>query len=262
MYIASWNVAGWLTTVRHIKASHKSVESWLQQHNFDVLCLQEVKTNDRNIEQQPLEHVAAPLCFDSFWAPSRVRNAKGGFSGLAGVATFVRKGLCDHANRNILDDGGPLDLEGRCLLTCVGSLAIFNVYIPNDGLFSVNLPLKLKVLRALRAAMGRMRAQGFSVVLCGDLNLTYRAHDLCPGDRRVDIAECLRLGALPEADPERQRFASELPTVAAMCSELSSAWGVLDAMLASRRAEEVEVYVPSQKRKETKWRIFADVTWS
>ena len=30
-------------------------------------------------------------------------------------------------------------------MTCIGDVAIFNVYIPNDGPFSVNLPLKLKV---------------------------------------------------------------------------------------------------------------------
>ena len=194
MYIASWNVAGWLTTVRHIKANHGSVDSWLGRHAFDVLCLQEVKTNDRNLEQQPHEHAVAPEGFDSFWAPSRLRNAKGGFSSMAGVATFVRKGLCQHASRNVLDGGGhdsqkyalqwlylistpmtpvfekfcrSLDNEGRCLLTCIGNVAVFNVYTPNDGAFSVNLPLKLQFLRALRSAMTRVRALGFAVVLCG-----------------------------------------------------------------------------------------------
>jgi exonuclease III len=106
MYIASWNVAGWLTTVRHIKANHGSVDAWLGRHAFDVLCLQEVKTNERNLEQKPSEHAVAPEGFDSFWAPSRLRTAKGGFSGMAGVATFVRKGLCHHASRNVLDGGG------------------------------------------------------------------------------------------------------------------------------------------------------------
>jgi exonuclease III len=60
-----------------------------------------------------------------------------------------------------------LDNEGRCLLTLISNLAVFNVYTPNDGAFSVNLPLKLQFLRALRSSMTRMRALGFAVVLCG-----------------------------------------------------------------------------------------------
>jgi len=106
LYLASWNVAGWLTTVKHVNAQHGSVGKWLERHNFDVLCLQEVKTNERQVEQSPNDHAAFAPGYDSFWAPSRLRNAKGGLSGMAGVATFVKAGCCQHASRNCLDDGG------------------------------------------------------------------------------------------------------------------------------------------------------------
>jgi len=238
MHIASWNVAGWLTTVRHVKANHGSVDAWLGRHAFDVLCLQEVKTNDRNIEQQPREHAAAPSGFDSFWAPSRLRNAKGGFAGMAGVATFVRQGLCHHASRNVLDGGGALDSEGRCILTCIGNIAVFNVYTPNDGAFSVNLPLKIAFLRALRSAMSGMRAQGFCVVLCGDLNLSYRSADVCPGDRRVDVAECLRrgqAGAAGNADP-----------VAEICAQLAEA----HSLKSQRCIERENIYSQENRQSE------------
>jgi len=259
LYIASWNVAGWLTTVKHIKANHKQVDDWFKRHDFDILCLQEVKTSDKNIENQPREHVVSPDGYDSFWAPSRLRNAKGGLSGMAGVATFIKRGLCRRAHRDALDNGGPLDQEGRCLVTYVGNFAIFNVYIPNDGSFSVNLPLKLKVLHALRHAMLSARRQGFQVILCGDLNLSYRARDVCPLDRRVDITECLRLAALIEGSPEREHFTLHHPRCFEMCQQLALAWGGVQQVLSSRRAEQVEIYVPSQNRKETKWRIFVDV---
>lgn len=106
LYLASWNVAGWLTTVKHIKTQHESVAKWLRRHDFDVLCLQEVKTNDRNLEQHPSDHAAVAEGYESFWSPSRVRNSKGGLSGMAGVATFCKAGLCQYANRNVLDNGG------------------------------------------------------------------------------------------------------------------------------------------------------------
>ena len=44
-----------------------------------------------------------------------------------------------------------------------------------------------------------------------------------------------------------------------MCAQLAASWDVCLEMLSTRRAEEVAIFVPSQNRKETKWRIFVDV---
>jgi hypothetical protein len=93
MYNASLNVAGWLKTaktVRHIKANHKSVESWLQQHNFDVLCLQEVKT----VKDQWQKHrAAAARACGTPRAASRARRASQRLCGMASATTRIATSL-------------------------------------------------------------------------------------------------------------------------------------------------------------------------
>lgn len=170
--------------------------------------------------------------------------------------------LLQGSHRNVLVLAGPLDKEGRCLLTCIGNLAIYNVYIPNDGPYSVNLAFKLQVLRALLATMTCMRNKGYKIILCGDLNLSYRTIDVCPADVRVDISECLRLAALPQDADEREHTMSQYPRCIPMCEELAAVWSSVKQILATRRAEEVEIFVPSQNRKEKKWRVFVEVASS
>ncbi|EDQ89205.1 uncharacterized protein MONBRDRAFT_37054 [Monosiga brevicollis MX1] len=68
-------------------------------------------------------------------------------------------------------------LHRSCLMFCAGTtqLALFNVYVPNDGAGSSRLPYKMKFLTALRECMGKAKAEGYFVVLVGDLNIARRA---------------------------------------------------------------------------------------
>ena len=187
--ILSWNVTSWRTTLDHIREHHKSAEKWLRGHGADVLALQEVKTNDKHLEQQP--RIFAIDGFDAFFACNTTQER----AGFDGVATFARRGLVVAADRRPL--GNPeLDHEGRCLRTDLRvplpapncerycGIALFNVYVPTSS----RPRFKLLFLRALRDAMGRTRAQGWHVVLVGDLNITRRSIDCHWSVRTVDIA--------------------------------------------------------------------------
>jgi exonuclease III len=73
VHLVSWNVAGWLQTVKHIKTWHGSVLAWLAKHKIDILCLQEVKTTSKRVmdalaEHGMLEERKDPKCeYESFW---------------------------------------------------------------------------------------------------------------------------------------------------------------------------------------------------
>ena len=43
LLLASWNVAGWETTLKYIREHYGSLEAYLDRHQIDILCLQEVK---------------------------------------------------------------------------------------------------------------------------------------------------------------------------------------------------------------------------
>ena len=45
LHIISWNVAAWATTLALIRSKHGSLSVFLQRHNCDILCLQEVRAS-------------------------------------------------------------------------------------------------------------------------------------------------------------------------------------------------------------------------
>ena len=53
LHICSYNVAGWKKTLVNIRSKHGSLESWMARHNFDILCLQEVKCTDIKLQEEP-----------------------------------------------------------------------------------------------------------------------------------------------------------------------------------------------------------------
>ena len=82
----------------------RSVEEWLNLHGVDILCLQEVKTTEKKITEQLLDHHGGPLtAYDSFWSCC----SHGDFKGFNGVATFARKGTphhlhaCEHSGKHL-----------------------------------------------------------------------------------------------------------------------------------------------------------------
>ena len=179
MYIISWNVAGWNTTMKHILKHFKDLDNYLELHKVDILCLQEVKVTDKNLSEKALQYGinnerTSDYKFDSFWS---VSSKKVGFNG---VATFVRKGLTLSANRNIFNDK-EYDSEGRCIVTFhqdnyKNKIALFNVYVPNAGMQG-RLKYKHKFLLKLRLAMSKLRQDGYKIILCGDLNISRSAID-------------------------------------------------------------------------------------
>jgi exonuclease III len=151
LYLLSFNVAGFKTCLGKMdQFVPGGFTGWMERHQADIVCLQEVKIGRKDVAAEPRKCGARAEGFDSFWA---FNDGSGGQRlGLNGVTTFVRKGLTCRANAAPLGDPA-LDGEGRCLLTDHGPFVVFNVYVPNAGGGS-RLPYKQRWLRALVAAMG------------------------------------------------------------------------------------------------------------
>ena len=48
--ILSYNCAAWSTTVERIKKHHGTLQTWLERHDVDILCLQETKVSKEDLE--------------------------------------------------------------------------------------------------------------------------------------------------------------------------------------------------------------------
>ena len=199
LHIVSFNVAGWKTTLQKINTYFGSLENWLNALQIDILCLQEVKIQKKDIDKT----LGAELeQYDSFWCAPTVKPLSDKEkklklekhvqvkNGINGVTTFVRKGMVKSANSRILDDDDFND-EGRCLLTDHGSFVVFNVYVPYSGETYGRYASKMYFYELLEKAMERQRKSGKPVILCGDLNTSSKAIDCSTLYRYIDMKKLL-----------------------------------------------------------------------
>jgi exonuclease III len=108
LLLGCWNVAGWEATLKYINLHYGSLSAFLDRHQFDILCLQEMKVTKPKI----FEHNAAAQKlgahgldgWESYWSCSP--------KGFNGCTTFVRKGLTRRADAAPLGEPA-LDAEGR-----------------------------------------------------------------------------------------------------------------------------------------------------
>jgi exodeoxyribonuclease-3 len=166
MKLVTWNVNG-------LRAVHKKgFGQWFAKEDADFICLQEIKVTREAIAE--VEELIHPEKYESAWHSAE----KAGYSGLVTYCrkepTDVRAGL-----------GFPeIDREGRWLETDFKfgrsgePVTLINSYFPNSQRDHARLPYKLDFLSKAAARMEELRANGRTVIVCGDFNIAHRDIDL------------------------------------------------------------------------------------
>jgi exodeoxyribonuclease III len=187
--IYSWNVNG-------IRAVHKKglLLPFIQQHQPDVLCLQETKAAQGQAE------IDLPQ-YTEYWNSA----TKKGYSGTAiftrNLPIKVINGLPDDIIKNhkiIVDAYGDPNAEGRVIAAEYDQFYVVTVYTPNakDDLSRVPLrhqgwdPAFLDYCKRLEATK--------PVVFCGDLNVAHTPDDLARPKQNI--------GKKGFTDEEREGF--------------------------------------------------------
>jgi exodeoxyribonuclease-3 len=158
MQIVSWNVNG----IR--AAERKGFLDWLQQAQPDIVGVQETKAAPEQLSAELL----SPPGYHSYWSSGERR-------GYSGVAMFSRV-----APREVRYGLGieEFDREGRTLIADFDDLVFITTYIPNGGNDHARVPYKMGYKAALLGYCERLRGQGRSVIVCGDINTAHREIDL------------------------------------------------------------------------------------
>jgi exodeoxyribonuclease-3 len=158
MQIISWNVNG----IR--AAERKGFLDWLQAAQPDIVGLQETKAQPEQLSAA----LRSPEGYHSFWASGERK----GYSGVALYSRVppreVRYGLGIDA----------FDREGRTLIADFDDFVFITTYIPNGGNDHARVPFKMGYKAALLGTCERLRGQGRSVILCGDINTAHHEIDL------------------------------------------------------------------------------------
>jgi exodeoxyribonuclease III len=166
MKVVTWNVNG-------IRARKDQVLALLAEEAPDVVCLQETRASP---EQVP-EALAAAAGYHCHW------HGHKGYSGVGLLLKATR--FADPPELQALS----FDFETRIVAVAAGSMVLASVYVPNGG---KDFAAKMQFLGELEAWVGRIRAEGRTLVLCGDLNVALTDIDVHPIDRRRMV------GQLPE----------------------------------------------------------------
>jgi exodeoxyribonuclease-3 len=155
MKVASWNV-------NSVVARRDRLLAWLQKHQPDVLCLQELKTLDDGFPRAEVEALGYHVALHG----QRTYN---------GVAVLSRLPIEDV--RKNLDDGVE-ETDARLLSVRIADTRVLCCYVPNgQALDSPKWPYKLAWLDRLHAYLLRHHTPGESLLVCGDFNIAPEDRD-------------------------------------------------------------------------------------
>jgi exodeoxyribonuclease-3 len=153
----SWNVNG----IRAVEK--KQALQWVDEHNIDILALQEIKALKEQIH---------PSIFSTPYSTVQVSSSVR--KGQSGTALF------SHLNPTYISDTLEVDIlkEGRINEFHFENIAFFNVYFPNGQSNETRLQYKLEFYERFLNHINALRSQGKSIIVCGDVNTAHKAIDL------------------------------------------------------------------------------------
>ena len=130
MKIISYNVNG----IR--AAERKGLSQWLEEENPDVLCLQELKANQSDVDLSVFEN----LGYHIYWHSAE----KKGYSGV-GIFTKVKpQNIVIGCNMDIYDR------EGRVIRADFKDFSVLNTYMPSGSSGDPRQDFKMKWLADFR----------------------------------------------------------------------------------------------------------------
>jgi exodeoxyribonuclease-3 len=156
MRVASWNV-------NSVRAREGRVAAWLRSRAPDVVCLQELKTEEKDFPRSLFTDAGYEVAANC----QRTYN---------GVAIAARSALSDVAIG--LNDGVE-DPQARLVAATVSGVRVVSVYVPNGQAIGTDkYAYKLAWLGRLRAYLDRHCDPGQPLIVCGDFNVAPEARDV------------------------------------------------------------------------------------
>ncbi|APF26906.1 exodeoxyribonuclease III [Clostridium sporogenes] len=158
MRIYSWNVNGLRAVAK------KNFLEWIGEENPDILCIQETKLQENQLEDN-IKNIDGYYSYFSF-------AHKKGYSG---VATYTKEEPISVKHGIGIE---RFDSEGRILITEFKEFILLNIYFPNGQRDEERLQYKLDFYKALFNYCDELVEEGKKLVICGDYNTAHNEIDL------------------------------------------------------------------------------------
>lgn len=158
MKVTSFNVNGLRAAIK------KGFLEWLQTHPADVICLQETKATQEDIDVKKLEN----LGYHHHWFCAQKK-------GYSGVAIFSK------VKPDAVKTGCGFeqsDLEGRVIEARFGDVTIVNAYFPSGTSGEHRQVYKYQWLQEMAEYLDDLKKKRKKVILAGDYNIAHEEIDI------------------------------------------------------------------------------------
>ncbi len=173
MKIVSYNVNGIRAALK------KGFLEWLVATNPDVICLQEIKAQEDQLDLSLFEAAGYPY---NYWFSAQ----KKGYSGVAILSKTKPK--------NIVFGTGieSMDFEGRNIRADFSDISVMSLYLPS-GTNIQRLEHKFEYMDLFKSYIDELKKEVPNLIICGDYNICHEAIDIHDPVRNKNVS-----GFLPE----------------------------------------------------------------
>lgn len=173
MKIISYNVNGIRAAV------NKGLYEWLEAEAPDILCLQEIKATEDQIDLLSIQGMG----YEYYLHPAEKK-------GYSGVAILSKR----KADSIVIGMGIDLyDKEGRVIRADYGDLTVVCVYIPSGTTGDIRQDFKMDFLIHFEAYVAKLKQERPNLVVCGDYNICHKPIDINHPERHKNSS-----GFLPD----------------------------------------------------------------
>jgi exodeoxyribonuclease-3 len=158
MKIISYNVNGIRAAIK------KGFIDWLNTNPADIICLQELKANEADIDREAIEKAGYRSYFFS--------AQKKGYSGVGILSRLLPDNVQNgHGNEQS-------DFEGRVLRADYGDISIISAYFPSGTSGELRQSYKYIWLDEFLDYLNDLKKSRNKLIVCGDYNIAHKEIDI------------------------------------------------------------------------------------
>lgn len=158
MRIVSYNVNGIRAAIK------KGLIDWLATAAIDVLCIQETKATEADIDTSLFTNLGYHIA----WYPAQ----KKGYSGVA-IFSKTKPSFIQYGNGYEMSDA-----EGRVLRVDIGDLTIINAYFPSGTSGELRQTYKYQWLNEFTQYLTTLKKERTHIIVAGDYNIAHTEIDI------------------------------------------------------------------------------------
>lgn len=145
-------------------AARKGFFEWMLKQEADVICLQEIKAQENDLQDK----IFRPDGYYHYFYPAQKK-------GYSGVALY-----CKQKPLNVTTGLGWefADLEGRYIEADFGNIKVASIYLPSGTSGEERQTVKYDFLDRLSKHLQTLKQHSANYIICGDWNIAHKEIDL------------------------------------------------------------------------------------